>query len=428
MVEPCTTTTPHEGHPVPREPLPPGWCPGVDYLDLVVAPPAPAEPPGDAPAPSGRGDGTTTGPQAATALSDGPAVARVLDAVRRALYKARREYVRVAEQDGQDPGPERECWAEFEALADAVAALDDPALREAGATPEHWRVGTKVGRTIYAGTADNPRGRLIGLMDTPALAAQVVAAVNGQADLQREGDAPSETASGLERADGPGWHPERIEHLALWLESGCPEPPMPPEMAAELRALLADRDRLAGVVGMVRRLAFNQQTWIDHGRVEQAISREAVRDTLLDMLGESLTDVRARIAADLVDAREEVEQLRADRTWLRERLDGCVWVAPGRRSGEPCLGGTRLSASIVAGLAADGLSGEQIRESYPGASDAGVKAAVAFTGWLAGRQADALNWAAGRPGGPVLSSELRRWAAEVRAGRLSIPTTDTEEE
>lgn len=42
------------------------------------------------------------------------------EAVLRALRKARIEYVRGSEQDGQDPGPEDECWAEFEALAEYV--------------------------------------------------------------------------------------------------------------------------------------------------------------------------------------------------------------------------------------------------------------------------------------------------------------------
>ncbi len=36
-----------------------------------------------------------------------------------------------------------------------------------------WRVGTHVGRTVY-----DAQDNLIGTMDTPALAAQVVAAVN----------------------------------------------------------------------------------------------------------------------------------------------------------------------------------------------------------------------------------------------------------
>jgi uncharacterized protein (DUF433 family) len=104
-------------------------------------------------------------------------------------------------------------------------------------------------------------------------------------------------------------------------------------------------------------------------------------------------------------------------------------------SGQPCLGGTRLSASLVAGLAADGLSGEQIRESYPSASDAGIAAAVAFTRWLAAKQAAALDWAAGRSVASgetwydrAVAAKFAEWAAEVRAGKLAIPTTDTEEE
>lgn len=36
-----------------------------------------------------------------------------------------------------------------------------------------WRVGTKLGRTLY-----NEHGDLVGMMDTPALAARVVEAVN----------------------------------------------------------------------------------------------------------------------------------------------------------------------------------------------------------------------------------------------------------
>jgi hypothetical protein len=35
-----------------------------------------------------------------------------------ALHKARVEYVRGCERDGQNPGPEDECWAEFERLAE----------------------------------------------------------------------------------------------------------------------------------------------------------------------------------------------------------------------------------------------------------------------------------------------------------------------
>jgi len=40
------------------------------------------------------------------------------DVLVRALMKARTEYVNVAESQGTDPGPEDECWVEFERLAE----------------------------------------------------------------------------------------------------------------------------------------------------------------------------------------------------------------------------------------------------------------------------------------------------------------------
>lgn len=45
----------------------------------------------------------------------------------------------------------------------------------------HLRVGRKVGRTLYIQSGDEPSDddELVGLMDTPELAAIVVAAVNG---------------------------------------------------------------------------------------------------------------------------------------------------------------------------------------------------------------------------------------------------------
>jgi hypothetical protein len=45
-----------------------------------------------------------------------------LSVLRRALLKARIEYVHVAERDGFDPGPDDECWAEFERLAEYAEA------------------------------------------------------------------------------------------------------------------------------------------------------------------------------------------------------------------------------------------------------------------------------------------------------------------
>jgi hypothetical protein len=47
-----------------------------------------------------------------------------------------------------------------------------------------WRVGRKVGRTIYLQVGDEPSDDdvLVGVMDTPELAALAVAAVNALAD------------------------------------------------------------------------------------------------------------------------------------------------------------------------------------------------------------------------------------------------------
>jgi hypothetical protein len=38
----------------------------------------------------------------------------------RALTKARLLYIAIAAENGQDPGPDDECWAEFEAVASYV--------------------------------------------------------------------------------------------------------------------------------------------------------------------------------------------------------------------------------------------------------------------------------------------------------------------
>lgn len=61
-------------------------------------------------------------------------------------------------------------WAQ-----NASARLDAAVL---GPTGEHWRVGTRVGRTVYRVTPDDEQGTLIGVMDTVALAELAVDAVN----------------------------------------------------------------------------------------------------------------------------------------------------------------------------------------------------------------------------------------------------------
>jgi hypothetical protein len=48
----------------------------------------------------------------------------------RALTKARILYIAAAEEDGHDPGPDDECWAEFEALADYVGTTAELVAEE----------------------------------------------------------------------------------------------------------------------------------------------------------------------------------------------------------------------------------------------------------------------------------------------------------
>ena len=52
------------------------------------------------------------------------------DVLIRALTKARTLYVGIAEENGQDAGPDDECWAEFEALAEYVGTTADLIAQE----------------------------------------------------------------------------------------------------------------------------------------------------------------------------------------------------------------------------------------------------------------------------------------------------------
>ena len=53
------------------------------------------------------------------------------DVVVRALTKARFLYIAVAAENGEDAGPEDECWAEFERLAEYVGATAALMIEEA---------------------------------------------------------------------------------------------------------------------------------------------------------------------------------------------------------------------------------------------------------------------------------------------------------
>jgi uncharacterized protein (DUF433 family) len=45
-------------------------------------------------------------------------------------------------------------------------------------------------------------------------------------------------------------------------------------------------------------------------------------------------------------------------------VDAAVWVDPGRRSGEPCIGGTRIPTHMIASLVWDG-GFELVRQGWP---------------------------------------------------------------
>jgi hypothetical protein len=86
---------------------------------------------------------------------------------------------------------------------------------------ERWRVGRSVGRTIYIGD------ELIGLMDTPELAQQVVEAVN---ELDRRDNEIDDCRAAIDR--------ERAAHR---------------ETAEALAALRRENERLAaGLIGGTR--------------------------------------------------------------------------------------------------------------------------------------------------------------------------------
>lgn len=70
-------------------------------------------------------------------------------------------------------------------------------------------------------------------------------------------------------------------------------------------------------------------------------------------------------------ARRRAAQYRDDR-------DGTVWVHPYRQGGTACVGGTRVSAALIASLLADGMTVEEIATGYPSVTPAGARAAAAF--------------------------------------------------
>ncbi|GAA4928871.1 hypothetical protein GCM10023224_05260 [Streptomonospora halophila] len=80
-------------------------------------------------------------------------------------------------------------------------------------------------------------------------------------------------------------------------------------------------------------------------------------------------------ARDAADGRPDAELERLRR--LERSIQGAVWVAPGRMSGQACVGGHRVTARQVAGLVPD-VGEEGVAHYYPGVTPYGAAAAVYF--------------------------------------------------
>lgn len=132
-----------------------------------------------------------------------------------------------------------------------LAVTADPPPSEPGV---HWRTGAKLGRTLYQHYGADPTGELVGLMDTPELAAKVAQAVNAQTAAQ-----PAEShTDGAAAAPGPTASPdgesgtEDLDAIeADWLQQ-CPvhDGGLPGDCAC----LSADyRPTMSDLVGKLRR-------------------------------------------------------------------------------------------------------------------------------------------------------------------------------
>jgi uncharacterized protein (DUF433 family) len=87
--------------------------------------------------------------------------------------------------------------------------------------------------------------------------------------------------------------------------------------------------------------------------------------------------VMAVVGPELARLRDEATDEFAVAARLMEDLAAAVWFAPNRMAGQACVGGTRVLATTIAGLAPDtGLDG--VADFYPSVSAAGAAAAVAF--------------------------------------------------
>lgn len=157
---------------------------------------------------------------------------------------------------------------------------------------EHWRTGKRVARNLYRVTPEHPEGEDIGRMDTPELAAQVVEAVNVR------------LAAGQD-----GWDRTFITAMA----DNTTE-----DAAAQLHALLADRDHMAR---MVREF---DQGWAKMIEAHEQMEDRAQRaEEELRQLGQQRHQERRELIRTGADHCERAD--RAEVELERQRQSANLW-------------------------------------------------------------------------------------------------------
>lgn len=67
------------------------------------------------------------------------------------------------------------------------------------------------------------------------------------------------------------------------------------------------------------------------------------------------------------DTTERAEETRQERA-IRNHLDSCIWIDPGRQSGQPCFGGTRIPVDPVMAIVEE-AGPEAAKELWPNVTD-----------------------------------------------------------
>ena len=58
--------------------------------------------------------------------------------------------------------------------------------------------------------------------------------------------------------------------------------------------------------------------------------------------------------------------------------DTLITIEPGKRSGKPCVRGTRITVMDILGYLADGMSVPEILEDFPELTEEAIRACLAF--------------------------------------------------